>query len=106
MSVLKELNIPKEINNNTQANNNNNNINNNKPFEKQIEEKLLERFDRYYHDIKKMRKLIKKGFKSDEDFKNLYELYCQIEYKKDYQNVIASMDNYKTLRKFITYSFK
>lgn len=79
--------------------------NNNELFEKKIEEKLLERFDRYYHDIKKMKKLIKHGFNSNEDFKKFYELYVQIGYKKDYENVKVYIDYYEELKKFTTFSF-
>lgn len=92
MSITKELNISKERNNNL--------------FEKKIEEKLLERINRYYHDIKKMKKLIKKGFNSDEDFKNFYELYNQIEWNHDYKCIKAYINDYETLKKFTTYSFK
>lgn len=81
-------------------------ITDNESFEKQIEEKILERFNRYYKDIKSMRKFLKNGFKSNDDFKKFYELYCQIEWKKDYENVKAYINNYEELKKFITYSFK
>lgn len=83
-----------------------NEANNEDLFKKKIEEKLLERFDRYYHDIKKMKKLIKHGFNSNEDFKNFYDLYVQIGYKKDYENIKAYIDYYEELKKFTTFSFK
>lgn len=92
MSASKELNISNEKTNNS--------------FEKQIEEKLLERMNRYYHDIKKMKKIIKNGFNSEEDFKKFYELECQIEWNKDYTNVCSRVGTYQSLKKFITYSFK
>jgi site-specific recombinase len=78
----------------------------NESFEKKIEEKILERFNRYYKDIKDMRKFLKNGFKSNDDFKKFYELYTQIEWKKDYENVKAYINDYEELKRFITYSFK
>jgi hypothetical protein len=83
-----------------------NEITNDESFEKKIELKLLERFNRYYHDIKKMKKLIKHGFNSEDDFKKFNELYFQIENRKDYINVKVCMNYYRELKNFTTYSFK
>lgn len=91
----------KQMNNKNESNE----ITNDESFEKKIELKLLERFNRYYHDIKKMKKLIKHGFNSEDDFKKFNELYFQIENRKDYINVKAYMNDYKELKNFITYSF-
>ena len=45
-------------------------------------------------------------FNSKEDFKNFFELYYQIEYKKDYVNVKEYINYYQELKRFTTFSFK
>ena len=75
-------------------------------FEKQIEEKILERMNRYYHAIKKMKKIIKNGFNSEDDFKKFYELENKIAWDKDFSNVCSYVGNYKKFKDLTTYSFK
>ena len=75
-------------------------------FKKKIEEKILERFNRYVSRVLEMKGMLKGGFKTGQDFKNFYDLFNKIEYEQDFLNVKTDIDYYHSLRQLITYSYK
>lgn len=70
-----------------------------------ILKKISERFNRYYNDIKELKKIINNGFKSENDFKLYYDKLNDIENKQDYFNVKYSINQYKDFKKLLTFSF-
>ena len=75
-------------------------------FENVVEEKILERFNRYVNRILEIKDMLKGGFKTEQDFKNFFELYNKTENENDYMCVKADMRSYYSLRQLITYSYK
>lgn len=75
-------------------------------FKEKIEEKVLERFNRYISRILEMKKIIKDGFKSEQDFKNFFDLSNKIEDENDLINVKIDIQYYRSLRQLINCSFK
>lgn len=73
--------------------------------ETNVTNKISERFNRYYKDIKQLKKIINKGFKTEEDFKAFYEKYNDIEFKHDYSNVKYYIDHLEQFKKMLTYTF-
>lgn len=75
-------------------------------FEKNVEEKILERFNRYTTKILELKDILKGGFKTEQDFKNFFELCGEVEDENDYMCVKADIRSYYSLRQLTTYSYK
>lgn len=75
-------------------------------FKGRVEDKILERFNRYVSRILEMKGMLKNGFKTEQDFRNFYDLFNKIENEQDFLNVKADIDYYHSLRRLITYSYK
>lgn len=75
-------------------------------FKEKIEEKILERFNRYISRVLEMKNILKSGFKTGQDFRNFYDLFNKIENEQDFLNVKVDIDYYHSLRQLITYSYK
>ena len=75
-------------------------------FKEKIEDKILERFNRYVNRVLEMKNLLKSGFKTGQDFRNFYDLFHKIENEQDFLNVKVDIDYYHSLRRLITYSYK
>ena len=82
------------------------NITPNESFKSMVEEKILERFDRYVTRILEIKDILKGGFKTEQDFKNFFELCNKTEDENDYMCVKADIRSYYSLRQLITYSYK
>ena len=78
----------------------------NESFESVVEEKILERFNRYANRILEIKDILKGGFKTEQDFKNFFDLCDKIEGENDYMCVKADMRSYYSLKQLITYSYK
>lgn len=78
----------------------------NESFESVVEEKILERFNRYANRILEIKDILKGGFKTEQDFKNFFDLCDKTEGENDYMCVKADMRSYYSLRQLITYSYK
>lgn len=82
------------------------NITPDESFKSMVEEKILERFNRYVSRILEIKDILKDGFKTEQDFKKFFELCDKIEDENDYMCVKADMRSYYSLRQLITYSYK
>ena len=78
----------------------------NESFEGVVEEKILERYCRYANRILEIKDILKGGFKTEQDFKNFFDLCDKIEGENDYMCVKADMRSYYSLKQLITYSYK
>lgn len=78
----------------------------NESFEGVVEEKILERYCRYVDKVLKVKDILKGGFKTEQDFKNFFDLCNKIEDENDYMCVKADMRSYYSLRQLTTYSYK
>lgn len=75
-------------------------------FKEKIEDKILERFNRYVSRIIEMKNILKDGFKSEQDFKNFFDLSNKMENESDLLNVKIDVQYYYSLRQLINCSFK
>lgn len=75
-------------------------------FKEKIEDKILERFNRYISRILEIKNILKDGFKSEQDFKNFFHLSDKMENENDLLNVKIDVQYYYSLRQLINCSFK
>lgn len=75
-------------------------------FKCMVEEKILERYCRYVDKVLKLKDILKRGFKTEQDFKKFFDLCDKIEGENDYMCIKADMRSYYSLRQLITYSYK
>lgn len=67
-------------------------------FKGRVEDKILERFNRYVSRVLEMKGMLKAGFKTGQDFRNFYDLFDKIENEQDFLNVKNNIDYYHSLR--------